>query len=261
MQLRYIGEKWKYPACSCKEIVERKPNSTSGYYWVQGVQAGRPNLVYCDTEREFIAGETGWLRVANWDMRNPHHQCPGEFRLRRQNGLRLCGKTTDGRGCNSVSYSTHGLTYRQVCGRVTAFHYASPHDGFYRFHCRNPCGIDDDYVDGVSITHGNSPRKHIWTFSASGLQSNLVPDFVGDNYFCEAGHNGRPWPEQFFTDDPLWDGDCQDYDTECCEKPGLPWFCTDLPEPTNNDIEVRLCTDESLSNEDVPIQLVELYVR
>ena len=27
--------------------------------------------------------------------------------------------------------------------------------------------IDDGYVDGVSITHGNHPRKHIWTLAAA----------------------------------------------------------------------------------------------
>ena len=38
-------------------------------------------------------------------------------------------------------------------------------------YCSAPCTIDIPYVDGVSITHGASPRKHIWTYAA-GLRGN-----------------------------------------------------------------------------------------
>ncbi len=40
-----------------------------------------------------------------------------------------------------------------------------------------------------------------------------------------------------------------------------PWFCKQLPEPSTDDIELRNCADESLANEDVPIEVVEIFVR
>ena len=47
-------------------------------------------------------------------------------------------------------------------------------------------GIDNSYVDGLSITHGN-PRQHIWTY-AFGYepQYNNPPTFVGTNNIVTA---------------------------------------------------------------------------
>ena len=41
----------------------------------------------------------------------------------------------------------------------------------------------------------------------------------------------------------------------------LLWFCKDLPHPTSEDIELRLCLSESTSNEDVAFEVVEIYVQ
>jgi hypothetical protein len=40
-----------------------------------------------------------------------------------------------------------------------------------------------------------------------------------------------------------------------------PWFSVQLPTRTTDRIEVRICADESTSNEDTPIQLLEIYVQ
>ena len=92
----------------------------------------------------------------------------------------------------------------------------------------------------------------------------LVPSFVGNDYFCESGDPG-PSPARIFqSNDPLWDGQGCGAAT-CCElsyPPGVtpPWFCKQLPQATTDDIEVRLCGDESAGNEDTPVELIELYV-
>ena len=51
--------------------------------------------------------------------------------------------------------------------------------------------------------------------------------------------------------------------TETCECAlnNPPWFCKRLAQATTDDIEVRICSDESLANEDTPVELIELYVR
>ena len=38
-------------------------------------------------------------------------------------------------------------------------------------------------------------------------------------------------------------------------------LCKDLPQPTTDDIEFRLCADEPRTNEDVYIEDVEIFVQ
>ena len=140
-------------------------------------------------------------------------------------------------------------------------------------HCLAPCTIDKPYVDGVSITHGTSPRKHIWTYAAGQYEDRRIttscpcsggtspPNFVGSDYYCESGVN-FPFSSILYSDDPLWDGqDCGGFEGTCCDPPNLPWFCKELPLSTTDYLEFRICGDENLSNEDNPIDLVQLYIQ
>ena len=46
----------------------------------------------------------------------------------------------------------------------------------------------------------------------------------------------------------------------CCQFNNPPWFCKQLPQPTTDDIELRLCANGSYFNdEDIAIEQVELY--
>ena len=207
------------------------------------------------------------MRVANLNMTDPDEQCPENLNLSYTNPIRLCGRKTD-RGCDSVTFTTYGVQYQQVCGRVRGYQFGSP-DGSEQ---AATCTIDDPYVDGVSITHGASPRKHVWTYAA-GLYENMTgcpctdsstssPAFVGSDYYCESALSGSQWESVLYSNDTLWDGqDCSGLERTCCNSPNLPWFCKKLPEPTTDDLEFRLCGDEPLTNEDVPIDLVELYIQ
>ncbi len=192
-------------------------------------------------------------------MADPSQQCPSGFRLR-TSPKRMCERTS-GAGCTSVAYPVHGVQYSRVCGRVRGYTYATP-DGIHAH------TIDGTYVDGVSITHGQSPRKHIWTFAAIGVTptqctcgSTRTP-FVGNNYFCDSGNYGNDWSPQLFTN-AMWDGEgCGPTNQyPCCQFNSPPWFCKELPQPTTDNIEVRVCSDQGLSNEDTLIDLIELYVQ
>ena len=143
--------------------------------------------------------------------------------------------------------------------------------------------IDQDYVDGVSITHG-SPRTHIWTYAA-GASDNLVsgsevfscpclvagsaftpqtpPSFVGNNYYCESGNPTLSFVSSssfIYTSDRLWDGlRCEG---QCCSNGRTPpWFSRALPTPTTDNIEVRICGTDTTEREDTPITLLELYIQ
>ena len=260
------------PALSCSEIAQRRPQLSSGMYWLKPCTSEQAVQVYCDLEKEFPTGTKGWVRVANLNMTDPNQQCPPNFNLSYTQPKRLCGKSTDGNGCNSVNYTTSGLQYNKVCGRVVGYQRGTP-DGFHTYFCSD-CTINKAYVDGISITYG-SPRKHIWTLAAGLYETeNLLlncpcnspggaqpPSFVGSDYYCESADDSAPWSiSTLYSDDPLWDGEgCGGNEAPCCNPPDLPWFCKELPEPTSDDLEVRICTDQP--DEDVPIEAIELYVQ
>ena len=64
----------------------------------------------------------------------------------------------------------------------------------------------------------------------------------------------------FYGADPLWDGAGCESRNSCCNFNTPPWFYKQLPQPTTDDIEMRVCSDERNSSEDVAIEMIEIYV-
>ena len=216
----------------------------------------------------YAVDESEFRPVYSLDMRIPSQDCPPSLQFRQHDDLRLCGKMTNGPSCDSVTISTNGQSYSKVMGKVKAYQFGSP-DGFQT----NPPDIDSYYVDGISITYGSSPRIHVWTYAAALHQfipgsnpPNTCPstgngagpwDFVGDDYFCSSGNTDRDWSPVLYTKYPLWSniqGDCS-----FCGKNDLS-FCVELDTSTTDDLELRVCTNEALSNEDIRIESIQLYI-
>ena len=165
-----------------------------------------------------------------------------------------------------------------MCGRIEGYQFGAA-GAFYR----GVKGIDSYYVDGVSLTHGGAGRRqHIWTFATGGTEVNQgsnpaedcpcdtsnydsVPEFVGNDYFCKSGLHSA-WNlsihlNTFFPDDILWDGEGCTSTSTCCQLNNPPWFTKNLPTATSDDIELRLCTNSGPTIDDIPIELIELYVQ
>ena len=100
------------------------------------------------------------MQVAKLDMTNSSHQCPPGTRLRSDLSKRLCGIDQDGPGCTSAIFTVHGVEYRHVCGKSIAYQDASP-DAFRSKSQVRSRLIDNNYVDGISLTYGSNPRNHI----------------------------------------------------------------------------------------------------
>ena len=246
---------YKKPASSCQQIAEDNPSSLPGYFWVAS-GCDSPAFVYCTPNTHCCTNATvqGWMRVANLDMTDHSQGCPTGFKLT-TTPKRGCFRTTTP-GCTSITFDTHNITYNKVCGRAIGYSYISL-DAFE--YPNPPDTIDGTYVDGVSITHGYSPRQHIWTFAGTTYSScpcaragvGVVPSFINNEYFCEAGNATQP----------MWDGgDCPSTST-CCTFNNPPWFCKQLSQNTTDDIEVRVCADQESDDEDIQIELIELYVQ
>ena len=263
-----------HPVSSCSDIPQDSP---SGEYWIQTNSTNSPVQVYCDMTRTCCNTTGGWTRVANIDMTDPSQQCPDGFRLvnRTTAPLRTCGRLGPA-GCVSTTFLVYGIEYSKVCGRVIGYQNATP-DAFDVYPRGSSHSIDTHYVDGVSLTHGQSPRQHIWTFAAAADETHsntaflcpctgpsstywgTIPPYVGNDYFCETAERGRS-QYIFHPDDPLWNGQGCGGTSTCCSFNNPPWFCKQLPQPTRDDIEVRVCGDEVVSNEDTPLEIVEIYI-
>ena len=269
------------PANSCAEILDTIQSAPSGYYWLQSID-GSVIRVFCDMTLICKGVGGGWMQVAKLNMTNSSHQCPPGTRLSTYQAIRVCGIGVNGPGCSSSVFNVYGIEYNQVCGKIIGYQYGAT-DTFGTFqysgqHHRNSTTVDGNYVDGISLTHGRDPRKHIWTFAAGldevasnprlncpctnihqAASASLPPSFVGNDYFCDTGST-QQWSYTFYADDPLWDGaGCGPANT-CCSLNNPPWFLKQLPSATTDDIEMRICR-EGVPDEDIPVEIIELYVR
>ena len=269
------------PARSCGDLYGCARQS--GYYWIKAANSSRtPVKVYCDMERACCGNtSSGWMRVANIDMTDSTQQCPDGFRLinRTEPPLRTCGRPVGHHsGCVSTIFPVHGIQYSRVCGRIIGYQLGPPVAFSYAF---QGIGIDSHYIEGISLTHGQSPRQHIWSFAgAVGEQhSHLphlcpctrpqsgtveVPSFVGEDYFCDTAIRGGSYTwGHFYADDPLWDGQGCGSNSTCCSFNNPPWFCKQLPQPTTDDIELRICNRWPAGNsgDDTPFEMVDMYIK
>ena len=86
------------------------------------------------------------------------------------------------------------------------------------------------------------------------------PAFVGSHYYYESGNTGSYVNSQYHTEDPLWDGAGCLANNNCCTNPDQPWFFRQLTMKRQDDIEARLCTDQSFDNEGIFAEKIQLYV-
>ena len=151
-------------------------------------------------------GPGQWTRIAHLDMSDPSQQCPSNWSLS-STPIRGC-QSSDLYSCASTTFPSSGQLYSRVCGRVRAYQQGSTAAFGAHLDFSN---LEQSYVDGISLTHGaEGSRQHIWTFASAHYQTDSryepsfncpctntgsswpyeVPEFVGDNYFCDTGNPG-----------------------------------------------------------------------
>ncbi|KAL5484451.1 hypothetical protein EMCRGX_G020956 [Ephydatia muelleri] len=258
-----LGSSAQCAADSCHAIAQALPNNPSGYYWILNSSNAAVN-VYCDLVR-YLNGSRGWMRVAYVNMSDSNQTCPSAWTLYTPTtGVRLCGRPR-GPGCFSVNYTTYGVPYSKVCGWVKGYNY-NTNDGFNRVSCASPCpytAIDQPYVDGVSITRNSPSRKHLWSYACGGgtcpcnvNSAYTAPSFVESDWYCQGQGGGNT---SNYYNYPLWGGACSGSQAPCCTNPNRPWFYKTLSTKILDNLEVRICADQSITDEDTRLQNVELY--
>ena len=245
-----LGTSAKYPASSCGNILAIKPASPSGMYWLK-VSDGSSVSVFCDMNWTCDGVGRGWIKVGGF---NVNKKCPENFRLENNigNGYSgsICLPMSSQDGCTSIKYFTSNISYSRVCGEVKGIGIDTP-DGFRNFNnfFSRTDQIDQNYVDGISITHGMPLRKHIWSFVAANGNGDSIcscnsekPSFVKDNLSCMevVNTNAR--------------NGCG---CEGCQT----IFYTTLTQATMDVIEIRVCTDQGNIDEQVGIRFAEIYIQ
>lgn len=261
-----VGQYYTIPASSCSNL---PPNSPPGYYWI--MPSSSPVRVYCDTTMFCGNTTTGWIRVEQLNMKDTAVKCPDALLLN-TTVARTCRPTSITTGCSSVIYSLNDIEYRKVCGKVIAYQVSRP-TGF----SANTMSIEDNYLDGVSLTYG-SQRQHIWSFVIAANEDSMnsdqkcsciypsfavsTPDFVGNDYFCDtAALNETGTDHVFYNEDPVWDGAGCGHLNACCRFNSPPWFYKELSQPVIDDIEMRVCREGNRLERDIAIEEVQIYVQ
>ena len=133
--------------------------------------------------------------------------CPGAWRMI-TSPRKLCVDGVNA-GCDSAHFHTRGVSFQHICGQTKSYQKGT----LDAFSGKSTKGIDELYVDGISITLG-SPRQHIWTYCAAYRDDLLCPgyapstrtkssEFVKNNYYCESGTTVNPGANSFFLSDRL----------------------------------------------------------
>ena len=229
---------------SCAAILEQNSSSTSGYYFMKS-PSGQLRSVYCEQRRTCGNITGGWMRVAMLDVQN----CPLELKQKTFNdNITTCVVRENVQGCTSIFYSSLGIPYSKVCGRIRAYKVGTP-DGFRMGGVQG--GINGNYLDGISITvNTTSSRTHVWSLVAGYSCSYSPPTFVGNGFACVASPH---CVMQALCGPLLWKS--QQYGRNVSS-----WL-KELPFPLVSDIEVRVCRDQGRSDEDLAITALELYAQ
>ena len=129
-------------------------------------------------------------------------------------------------------------------------------------------------VDGISLyTYGQS--QHIWSFVVGKDEissdisvcpcnagfSGTVDATVDQDYFCDTGSENPSQQNTSYSGDPLRDGEGCGSRSTCCRFNSPPWFCKQLSQPTTDNIELKMCGYNPFTNEDTPLEIVEIYVQ
>ena len=211
-----------------------------------------------------LCGPGNWRPFFFLNMSNQLESCPNEWILS-TSPYRAC--TGTGNSCVSTYVQSGVQGYSEVCGMLAGIGVGLA-DGFFRQSSDNNItqSIEQNYMDGVSITYGPAgSRQHIWSLALghthrcpcdtrnSTFQQPSPPSEVGNNYYCSS--------IPFNQDTPVWQGVNCRADNPCCSHNNPPIFKAQLAAMTTQTMELRICSDETITDERLYLTFAEIYVQ
>ena len=234
------------PCADCLDILTAYPSATDGSYDIDPDGDGTTTSVECDMTTD----GGGWTQLADYDF--SADSCPGDW----MGTGSYCYRNASGSSAMSATIDSLEIDYGEVLARIEAYQYHSM-DAFGQ--SRSSYTIDDDYVDGLSLTvdDGTGSREHVYSWAigltpgyystydcpADGGES--PPSFVGSDYTCETANTASTWTATWYSTALF----------------GSTWAQVTLSATTTQDLEARLMSNQESSNEDIGVAEFELYVR
>ena len=188
------------------------------------------------------------MRVAKLDLNHcPHGLKSMSFN---NNEIQTCVVNNDEAGCTSLDFSTFDIHYTKVCGQIRAYQIGTP-DGFHGDQRTNiqTANIADNYLDGISIT---SNQQHIWSFAAGrcNCSGRNKPNFITGDWGCDKILSCQTG---MFCEPLLWL-------SQTCGETTSPWFFKNVVNSAAS-VEMKFCRDQEREDEDLAINILELYVQ
>ena len=225
---------------------------------IQSMLEMKKETVEAVCEFSHPCGGSGWTRVAYYDFRREGTLCPAGFTTGEDGKPHVCVPNIEPTLCLTRLSFSSPKPYSSVCGRIAAYQ----------------VGMASLFLPdgGITLTHGNSPMVHIWSFAVGLTQSSGVipsvrcpcdggvasPPSVGEDYFCESGNTGNGGPLGIVAGNILWDGLGCISNSDCCSRIDHPYFVKHLETVTSDNIDMTIC---SKAAQNVALELVEIYVK
>jgi len=221
-----------------------------------------------------ICGKDGWIKVVHANLSRRNTSCPNGWTLF-TSPVRGCGRNNNDH-ITIATFSVKKQIYTRVCGRILAIQRGVTNGFGPTFYDSKPLHS----VDGITISLGTSvTQRRIWTFASMISQQpsdvkgscpcayrekwpNLIPQFIGSNYFCDSGNPSlaNAVSGKYYVNDTLWDGKGCSHGNECCQYNDPPWFSADLGGPVSSNIDVSILINGNRESEDVLVTHIELYI-
>ena len=144
-----FGQLRGYPAPSCQAIHKLHPSFKSGYYWVTS-SGGSSIRVYCEMTKSCNNFTGGLTRVAVLNDETRPSICTGNFMIYQNT---RCVRSSEEPGCSHIIFPLMNMSYSHICGTVESSWFGHP-DGFIGSNRNSNTTINDNYVDGISLTYG-----------------------------------------------------------------------------------------------------------
>ncbi len=92
-------------------------------------------------------GADTWTQVGHLEMTDSSQSCPSAWDIINTANVRGCGRRqTLGGSCDSVLYSTRGMQYSKVCGRIIAYQFGRPEGFIQRINLLYPWSISNTWI-------------------------------------------------------------------------------------------------------------------
>ena len=100
----------------------------------------------------------GLTRVALLNNETRPFLCTGDFSIVNDG---RCIRSIEGPGCSRIIFPLMNMSYSHICGNVEGSWFGTP-DGFTGTSRSSSTTINENYVDGISLTYGmTSNRNHM----------------------------------------------------------------------------------------------------